>query len=80
MFVHARKEEGFVRTQTQTQTITVTSADCLGATKAPVKGDDWYKMVVSKLTGITAHTHSIESMGEQRPRMCFLYNPSVCPG
>lgn len=45
MFVHARKEEGFVRTQTQTQTITVTSADCLSATKAPVKGDDWYKTV-----------------------------------
>lgn len=66
MFLDARKEEGFVRTQTQTQTITLTSADCLGATKAAVKWDDWYKMVYAT----TIHT--------SEPRMCFLHSPAVC--
>lgn len=36
MFLHAGKEEGFVRTRKQTLTITVTSPDCFSATKAAV--------------------------------------------
>lgn len=45
MLLQVRKEEGFVRTQTQIQTITVASADCLCATRAVVKCDDWYKVL-----------------------------------
>lgn len=78
MFLHVWKEEGFVRTQTPTQTITVTSADCLGATEAAVKWDDWYKMVcVAEDT--PGHTLSSKT-GEHRAGMCFMYNCAICLG
>lgn len=63
MFVHVSEDggAGVVRIQTPAQTITGTSADCLGATKAAVNSNDWYKVLCEPpREGTHTHTHTHE--------------------